>query len=477
MATPSSPPPGTSSARQVVGRSGFFALSFGTIVGSAWLAVLGHWLSSAGPGGALLGFGFGAGAVVLIALCYGELAARLPHAGGEFLYVLRGLGDRAAFTVGWFLTLDAIAVCAFEGIVLAMFVGKLLPGLIGTPLYSVLGHDISWSTLLLGWGTATLLGFLNCRGLKLSIAFQRLATFSFLAVAVGLLAGGFLKGDLAHLQPWFASTTEQPWWLGTVWIFATCALFLNGFQISLYTIEERRRNLPIRSAIAMMLWGLIAAVAFYCLIVLSAGSLLPQPTLLAAELPAVAAYSQLGRARLMESLILAIACVSLLKTWNALVIFGSQLLVAQAAEGMIPAALARLHPHTGAPTRAIVFISVSSMALILLGRGAVLPIVNMVSICLSLTFVVSLLALLRLRAAAAGERDAPIAFKVPGGNVVIRIALAGALAMAAVALFEPAIRVQGIPVEWLLLAIWAALGLLFYRRRRAGNNVAEFTAR
>lgn len=121
--------------RHVVGRSGFFALSFGTIVGSAWLAVLGHWLSSAGPGGALLGFVLGATVVLLIAFCYGELAARLPHAGGEFLYALRGIGERAAFAVGWFLTLDAIAVSAFEGIVLAMFVTQLLPNIAGPLLY------------------------------------------------------------------------------------------------------------------------------------------------------------------------------------------------------------------------------------------------------------------------------------------------------------------------------------------------------
>lgn len=473
METRSPPLSIASRTRHVVGRSGFFALSFGTIVGSAWLAVLGHWLGSAGPGGALLGFVLGAAVVLLIAFCYGELAARLPHEGGEFLYALRGLGDRAAFAVGWFLTLDAIAVSAFEGIVLAMFLTQLLPSFAGPVLYSLLEHPTSAGALIIGLGAAILLAVVNGRGLGLSITFQRLATYAFLAVAVALLAGGFAQGSLRHLEPWFASTTGRPWWLGTVWIFATCALFLNGFQVALYTVDERKHGVGIRGAIAMMLWGLAAAVTFYCLIVLSAGSMLPWRMLLEAELPAVAAYSRLGPARLMETLILGAACVSLLKTWNALVIFGSRLLVAQAARGMIPSALSRLHPGTGAPIRAIGFITASTMALILLGYGAVLPIVNMVSICLSLTFVMSLSALLRLRRQDTPASAAAVAFKVPGGTVVIWIAMVGALAMAAVALLEPAVRARGIPVEWLLLAAWGVIGVLFHRSRRGRAGTAE----
>jgi APA family basic amino acid/polyamine antiporter len=218
-----------------------------------------------------------------------------------------------------------------------------------------------------------------------------------------------------------------------------------------------------------MVWGLVAAVAFYCLIVLSAGSMQPWPDLLKTQLPAVAAFSRLGPPRLMEAIILAAACVSLLKTWNAVVIFGSQLLVAQARADMIPGALSQRHPRTGTPARAIAFITAGAMAFILLGRGAVLPIVNMVSICLGLTFVISLIALLRLRRAAGTPPTEALAFRVPGGRFTIWVATVGAVAMAGVALIEPAIREGGVPVEWMLLAGWALLGAAFrrFRTRRA----------
>jgi basic amino acid/polyamine antiporter, APA family len=452
--------------RRVIGRGGYFALSFGTIIGSAWLAVLGNWLSSAGPGGALVGFTLGACVVLLIAFCYAELAARLPHAGGEFLYALRGFGPRAAFAVGWFLTLNAVAVGAFEGIVLAMFLTRLVPPLTGPLLYRVLDHNIFAGALVMGLGTAVLLAMLNTRDLRLSIGFQRVTTYSFLAIVIGLLAAGFWHGTAANLQPWFASATDRPWWVGTLWIFASCALFLNGFEVALYTLEERKEGVSVHAVVVTMIWGLLAAVGFYCLTVLSAGSLAPWRKLVASELPAVAAYSLLGPPRLMEAIILGAACLSLLKTWNALVIFGSQLLVAQASEGMIPAALSDRHSRNGTPVNAIVFMTAAAMALILLGRGAVLPIVNMVSICLAVTFVISLITLLKLRRRASSDRDRELAFTVPGGNVVIWIALLGALVMAAVALIEPSVRDGGIPIEWLLLAAWGLIGAVFWKSCR-----------
>ena len=47
--------------RRSIGRAGYFSLGFGTIIGSAWIVVLGDWLGAAGPGGAVLGFLAGGG--------------------------------------------------------------------------------------------------------------------------------------------------------------------------------------------------------------------------------------------------------------------------------------------------------------------------------------------------------------------------------------------------------------------------------
>jgi APA family basic amino acid/polyamine antiporter len=86
--------------RRVIRPAGFFALSFGSMVGSGWIILLGDWLKRAAPGGALLALLAGGALMALVGCCYAELAARLPRAGGEFLYALEGLGRTAAFIVG-----------------------------------------------------------------------------------------------------------------------------------------------------------------------------------------------------------------------------------------------------------------------------------------------------------------------------------------------------------------------------------------
>jgi alkylhydroperoxidase family enzyme len=71
-----------------------------------------------------------AGMMVCGALCYAELAVRFPEAGGEYVYLRRGYGMRAAFLYGWMsaAVMDpglaaALAVIAAGGGSLA----KLLP--------------------------------------------------------------------------------------------------------------------------------------------------------------------------------------------------------------------------------------------------------------------------------------------------------------------------------------------------------------
>ena len=81
----------------------FFALAFGTIVGSGWLILLGGWLGAAAPGGSIVGFLLGGLVVCLAAGCFAELASRFPRTGADFLYALSTIGESPAFMIGWFL--------------------------------------------------------------------------------------------------------------------------------------------------------------------------------------------------------------------------------------------------------------------------------------------------------------------------------------------------------------------------------------
>jgi amino acid transporter len=447
--------------RRVIRPAGFFALSFGSMVGSGWIILLGDWLLRAAPGGALLAILAGGALMALVGCCYAELAARMPRAGGDFLYALEGLGRTAGFVVGSFITLFLISMCAFEATAVGWLVTELIPAARGKALYYILGDAVTTDGVVLGLLGAVTVCMLNLRGVRASVTFQRVVTFTFIAVMCLLILCGFVFGSARNLQPLFQPPDGHSWITGSLWIFAQCAMLLNGFQAALYVIEERAADVSVRQATLSMVGGIVAAAVFYAGIILAAGSMLPWQQILSAHLPAVAAFNVLSPTGLIGVIILLVSIASTAKTWNALVLMASRILLAQARAKMVPAAFGRLNARGGAPSTGILLVTVVSIMGLLLGKGALIPIINMAVICITLILVLALVVLVRLR------RQAPQSpgFAVPGGLPVIFVCLTGAVLMAGFAFCTPILQNPGhFPLEWMLMGAWGAVSLLLARR-------------
>ena len=456
--------------RRAVGRRGYFSLAFGAMVGSGWVIVLGDWLRVAGPGGTIVGFLAGAVAMALICLCYGELASRHSSAGAEFLYALDTFRARAGFMVGWFLTLFAVAVCAFEAIACAWLLRALLPGIAAKSAYSIAGGAVSWDALIIGLAGAVSIHALHLRGAAFAIRFQSIATYGFLAVCAILVLMGMALGSTANLQPLWKAGSGGSWVHGSLWVFATCAFFLNCWQTALHALEERKPGITITQVIHCMLAAIFAGAAFYTLITVAASMAVPWPDLLTKDVPAAAAFSALGLHGVLGTIVLGAAVVSVFKTWSAMVWIGSRLLYAQARHGLLPQSFARVDSRSGAPRAAVTVVTMLSIGGLCLGRAAILPIVDMVSISLAFSLVFCLVALLRRRALDTVEPP----YRVPGGTATILCALACAVAMIGIATIEPLFRNQGkVPMEWMFLVAWAALGMIVWRVTRSMREGAR----
>jgi APA family basic amino acid/polyamine antiporter len=455
---------------RAIGRGGYFTLAFGAVIGSGWVVVMGDWLRSAGPGGTAVGFLAGGVVMILVALCYGELASHFSTAGGEFLYTLETLGARAGFLVGWFLTLYAVSVCAFEAIAGAWLLQELIPGINLGSAYSVAGVPVGRDALLVG-GIGTLaIGTLHYRGARSAILFQNIVTYGFIAVSVLLIAWGVIRGSPHNARPFWSAGSGGPWAGGAFWIFATCAFFLNGWQTAVHAIEERRSNVSPRGAVLSMAIAIAAATTFYVGIVLAAAFAAPWRTLIGQDLPAAAAFRSLGLHGLLGTVILAAATASLLKTWSAMTWIASRVIYAQARHKLLPEVFARVDPRTGAPRAAIVLVMALTLMGVAIGRGAILPIVDMVSISIALSIILCLLVLLRRRRL---DTVAP-SFTVPGGALTIGAAFVGAAIMIGGALFGPLVtQWPRVPIEWILLAAWAVLGIGLLRWAPGLREVAR----
>ncbi len=427
-----------------IGRFQYLALGFGTMIGSAWIILLGDWLAEAGPGGAVIGFLAGGIVVMLVGACYAELAGYLPEAGSEFVYARRVYGRGPAFTVGWFLVLYLLSVTVFEAIAFSWIVATLAPGWL--------------PDRVVGIAAALVILALNFRGAQLAVVSHTIATYGFAAVVACILLALQSAGHTENLRPLLGTTNGRPWWLGSGAIFAFCAYALNGFQTIPHAIEERSGSTSLRTIGVIIVGSIGAAAGFYCLVVIAASVIMPWQRLVTEPLPMVAAAQALPRGDTFALALMVAAGASLLKAWNGVFMMAARLLVAMARDGCVPPAFARLHPRFQSPAAAILAVGACNIGGIFLGKAAIEPITDMSAMVLTLTYVLCCGTVLRIR-----RRGVAGHFQVPGGTRLVWVALVGSALMAGCAFVSPFWRQQGFPLEWKLLTVWGATGFAVWR--------------
>ncbi|MFD7447989.1 APC family permease [Kitasatospora sp. NPDC059827] len=111
--TTASPPTGHGGLKREVGVAGLLFASVGAIIGSGWLFGAQKAAVAAGPA-ALLSWGIGAVAIILLALIHAELGGLFPVAGGTARYPHYAFGGFAGMSFGWFTWLQAATIAPIE---------------------------------------------------------------------------------------------------------------------------------------------------------------------------------------------------------------------------------------------------------------------------------------------------------------------------------------------------------------------------
>jgi amino acid transporter len=449
-----------------IGPLKFFSLGFGSILGSAWVLLLGGWLSMAGVGGTVVGLVAGAAAMALLGLCYAELCVRVPEAGGELVYALYGIGPRTAFAVSWFLMLYLVGVTVFEGIALGAMVRRLAPWIAGPTLYHLFGASVALDGILLGGGGALAILWLNLRGGTVSSGVHAWLTYGFIGVVVTCLLYMSLYGRASN----FASLWETPqggsWIPGALTMFTTSCFLLTGFQAICQAVEERAAFVSLRAIAVILVVAILAAAAVYVAVVLCSSAAAPWRDLAGSDVAIVDAAQRLPFGRVLGVILIGATCISIIKTWNGVAFTAGRLIMAQARHGFLPAGLARLNTAGTTPVTAFLVLGSINVVGVFFGKGALLPIVSTSALSICFISVVCCVALIRLR-----RRGGPSPFKVPGGiGAIVGTAIIMSV-MGLVALLQPLGGGKGFPLEWTLTACWSALGIVVWWRR-AGPSLA-----
>src|ERR1700754_2918191 len=131
---------------------------------------------------------------VIGALSYGELAAMMPKAGGQYVYLREALGPIWGFLYGWtlFLVIQTGTIAAVA-VVFARYLGVLFPSISATawemePIALGSKYAISLSVQqLVGIVMVIFLTFLNMQGVRLGKLIQNVFTSAKTLSLLGLI--------------------------------------------------------------------------------------------------------------------------------------------------------------------------------------------------------------------------------------------------------------------------------------------------
>src|SRR5471030_1787397 len=174
----------------------------GSMIGSGIFIVSAEMSRNIGSPGWLLGAWLLTGALTVVgALSYGELAAMMPRAGGQYVYLREAFSPLCGFLYGWtlFLVIQTGTIAAVA-VGFARYFGALWPWIsddhyLIAPIHLTTGYALSLSTTqLVGSVMIALLTWTNTRGLQYGKIIQNVFTTAKTGALLGLILVGLLLG-------------------------------------------------------------------------------------------------------------------------------------------------------------------------------------------------------------------------------------------------------------------------------------------
>ena len=329
---------------------------------------------------------------ITAALSYGELAAMMPRAGGQYVYLRESLGPLWGFLYGWtlFMVIQTGTIAAV-GVAFGKFLGVMVPSVSSSHwilhLWKVppipvgpmiLGNmDVGLNTQnLVGIVIIIFLTVVNVFGLKTGAIVQNVFTIAKTAALLGLVILGFtilrnseaIAANFSHFWMNSGSSASFPL-LGLTGLFGACVVVAVSQVGSLFSsdawnnvtftageVKNPSRNLPLSLAL-----GTGAVIALYVaanFVYLSVLPLMGDPhgTSVIARGIQYATEDRVATAAMQvrfaagASLMAGAILISTFGCANGLILAGARVYYAMAKDGLFFKKAGTLHPTYKTPT-------------------------------------------------------------------------------------------------------------------------------
>jgi basic amino acid/polyamine antiporter, APA family len=289
------------------------------------------------------------------ALCFGELAARFPEAGGGYVYLREAWGPGVAFLYGWqsLLVMDP-GLTAALGAGFAEYFGYLVP------LPPALQKVVAVGAILL-------LALVNALGARWGAGLLTVLTAAKLLLLATLIGWGFAsgRGDWGHFVPFVTPHPGTGPLVGGLAGGLIAAFFSYGgfWDVSKLAgeVKDPGRVLPRALALGVgsvtLIYILTSAVFLYLVPFEGAAS--------GAAFAATAGERMFGP--IGGSVFAAIVLVAVLGSMAAFLMAAPRVYYAMARDRVFLASVAAVHPRFGTPVRAIVLQALLGSVLLWMG--------------------------------------------------------------------------------------------------------------
>lgn len=289
------------------------------------------------------------------ALCYGELAARYPQAGGSYVYLREAYGRPVAFLYGWMalLVMDP-GLTAALAVGMASYVGYI-------------SHLSPLGTKTVAIAVIVVLAAINIRGVRLGAWLMRwLTTFKLGLLFFLLLWGfGFRLGNWSNFTPFIAQRPHSMALLPALAGGLVAAFFSFGGWWDVTKLAGEVRN-PGRTLPRALLYGVLIVTVVYILTSAAFFYLVPLDSVTSGETFAAQAGEVLfGRAG--AQVFSGIVIVTVAASLAALIMSAPRVYFAMARDGLFIPAVASVHQQFGTPARAIALHALLASILVALG--------------------------------------------------------------------------------------------------------------
>jgi len=311
----------------------------------------------------MLGLWVVAGIIALAgAMCYGEIGASIPKAGGEYAFLSSLYSPRLGFLSGWVsFVVGFSAPIAASSIGFSEYLYRALPGIFEVSFLGVDGMKNVYSILIIASFT-----IIHLRGIEFGARVQNYLTILKVLLVIGLILFGFSlgNGDFAHFKSPIPNTGDPVTWktigLSLMWIMFA----FSGWNASVYIgseIKKPERNIPMSlllgTGLVLLLYLLLNVLFIYAI----------PPT----EMGDVISIGGLAVGKLFgttyEAFFSLMVAFALFSSISAFIILGPRVYFAMSADGHFFKFASRIHEKYQVPTYSIIFQGIISVVIILSG--------------------------------------------------------------------------------------------------------------